>query len=180
MNGRRRSNYGCRQLTAFGGNSIEIRPMPQGSIIETIPANSTSVFRLLHDYARRLDWDTLLQDARLCEGWTSAELHARSVCTGQWYLGRIALKTEYVSFTPPRVAAVKMLNRPPLFEAFAATIRHQDLADGSSTIEYKYHFTARPSWLRWFLHPVMAAVFRWETRKRLAALRRWFTKVQGG
>jgi hypothetical protein len=28
--------------------------------------------------------------------------------------------------------------------------------------------------LQWLLHPLMAAVFRWETRKRLAALRGWF------
>jgi hypothetical protein len=71
---------------------------------------------------------------------------------------------------------VKMVNRPPLFEAFAATIRHEDNSDGSSSIEYKYNFTARPTWLRWLLHPAMGAVFRWETRKRLRALRRFFAK----
>ena len=152
--------------------------MPHGSVIDTIPATSADVFRLLHDYPRRLEWDTLLEEARLCDGWTSAEPHARSVCTGRWYLGRIALNTEYVSFSPPRVAAVKMLNRPPLFEAFAASIRHQDLGDGSSSIEYKYRFTARPPWLRWLLHPLMAAVFRCETQKRLAALRRHFARAQ--
>jgi hypothetical protein len=149
--------------------------MPHGSESETIPASRAEVFRLLHDYDRRLEWDTLLQDARLCENWTEAQLHARSVCTGRWYLGGIALETEYVSFNPPEVAAVKMLNRPRPFDTFAATIRHRDLSDGSSTVEYKYNFTARPAWLRWLLHPAMAAVFRWETRKRLRALRRFFS-----
>ncbi|MBM3966748.1 MAG: hypothetical protein FJ308_17040 [Planctomycetes bacterium] len=152
--------------------------MPHGSVSETIPASSAEVFQLLHDYNRRLEWDTLLQEARLCENWTEAQLHAMSVCTGRWYLGGMALKTEYVSFNPPDVAAVKLLNRPPLFDKFAATIRHRDLSDGSSSIEYKYNFTARPSWLRWLLHPVMAAVFRWETRKRLQALRRFFSDCQ--
>lgn len=154
--------------------------MPHGSVSETIPASSAEVFRLLHDYNRRLEWDTLLQDARLCENWNEAQLHATSVCTGRWYLGGMALKTEYVSFNPPDVAAVKMLNRPLLFQAFAATIRHRDLSDGSSSIEYKYNFTARPSWLRWLLHPVMVAVFRWETQKRLHALRRYFLDCQNG
>lgn len=154
--------------------------MPHGSVSETIPASSAEVFRLLHDYNRRLEWDTLLQDARLCENWNEAQLHATSVCTGRWYLGGIALKTEYVSFNPPDVAAVKMLNRPPFFHTFAATIRHRDLSDGSSSIEYKYNFTARPSWLRWLLHPVMTAVFRWETQKRLHALRRFFLDCQSG
>ena len=152
--------------------------MPHGSVIDTIPAPSADVFRLLHDYDRRLEWDTLLQDAHLCDGWTEAGLHARTLCTGRWYLGRIAMETEYVSFKPDQVAAVKMLNRPPFFETFAATIRHRDLDDGSSTVEYKYNFTARPSWLRWLLHPAMAAAFRWETRKRLRALRGCFLRDQ--
>jgi hypothetical protein len=154
--------------------------MPRGSITDSIPASSAKVFQLLHDYNRRLEWDTLLQDACLCDNLSEARLHATSVCIGRWYLGAIALKTEYISFNPPRVAAVKMVNRPPFFESFAATIRHHDLADGSSTIEYKYNFTARPRWLRWLLHPAMACVFRWETRKRLRALRQWFTKSADG
>ncbi len=151
--------------------------MPHGSVSDTIPATSAEVFHLLHDYSRRLEWDTLLQSAFLCDNSAEAQLHATSVCIGRWYLGGIALKTEYVSFKPPHVAAVKMLNCPPFFETFAATIRHHDLGNGSSTIEYKYNFTARPSWLRWLLHPAMAAVFRWETRKRLRALRHWFSNT---
>ena len=152
--------------------------MPHGSVTVDVPAPRAAVFQLLHDYDRRLEWDTLLRDARLCPGWSEAQLHATSVCTGRWYLGGIALKTEYISFKPPSVAAVKMLNRPPFFEAFAATIRHRDTAGGGSSVEYIYHFTARPRWLRWLLHPVMAAVFRWETRKRLQSLRRYFALRQ--
>ena len=151
--------------------------MPHGSVTEIIPAPSSEVFRLLHDYDRRLEWDTLLHDARLCDNWTEAQLHATSVCTGRWYLGGIALKTEYVSFNPPHVAAVKMRNCPLFFDKFAATIRHHDLGNGASSVEYKYNFTARPSWLRWLLHPAMAAVFRWETSKRLRALRQFFETV---
>ncbi|SFH99060.1 SRPBCC family protein [Planctomicrobium piriforme] len=149
--------------------------MPHGSVIETIPAPADEVFRLLHNYDRRLEWDTLLQDARLCDEWKEAQLHATSICTGRWYLGGLALKTQYVSFNPPNVAAVKMLNRPLFFDRFAATIRHEDRADGTSRVEYKYNFRARPKWLRWLLHPVMSAVFQWETRKRLRALSRFFS-----
>ena len=136
------------------------------------------MFQLLHDYDRRLEWDTLLRDARLCPPWSEAQLHATSVCTGRWFLGGITLTTEYVSFDPPAVAAVRMLNRPPFFDTFAATIRHRDTPDGGSSVEYVYHFTARPRWLRWLLHPVMAAAFRWETRKRLRSLRRFFVLRQ--
>lgn len=152
--------------------------MPHGTVIEPMPASSSEVFHLLHDYDRRLEWDTLLQAAQLCDGLSHACLHATSICTGRWYLGGIALKTEYISFHPRDVAAVKMVNRPPFFESFAATIRHHDRGDGTSTVEYKYNFTARPAWLRWFLHPVTGWIFRWETRKRLRGLRGWFLRHQ--
>lgn len=148
--------------------------MPHGSITANIPASSAAVFRLLHDYERRLEWDALLQDARLCDCWPEAQLHATSICTGRWYLGGLALQTVYVSFKEPDVAAVKLINRRLFFDSFAASIRHQDLPDGSSSIEYTYNFNARPAWLRWLLHPIMSAVFRWETKKRLKSLRRFF------
>lgn len=150
--------------------------MPHGSLTTTIPAASAEVFGLLHDYSRRLEWDSLLRAAYLTDSWTKAQLHATSVCQGRLRLGGIALKTEYVSFNPPHVAAVKLVNQPPFFQTFAATIRHRDLPDGSSEIEYIYNFTARPRWLQWILHPIMAVAFRYETRKRLEALRRFFEK----
>ncbi len=87
--------------------------MPHGCVSETIPASSEEVFGLIHDYKRRLEWDTLLQHAQLCDDWTEAQLHATTICTGRWYLGGISLRTEYISFDPPHVAAVRMLNRPP-------------------------------------------------------------------
>jgi hypothetical protein len=147
--------------------------MPHGSVKLILPAPSEVVFPLLHDYTRRLEWDTLLASAKLCDGASEAGLGVTSVCTGKWYLGGIPMQTEYVTFTPPRVAAVKLVNRPRLFESFAATIRHDNLGDGTSQVEYIYNFAARPGWLRWLLEPVMAAVFRWETGKRLRALGRY-------
>jgi hypothetical protein len=149
--------------------------MPRGSVVERIPARRADVFRLMHDYKRRLEWDTLLQSAVLTEG-AEAGLHARAVCKGRFYLGSIEIKSEYVSFREPDVAAVKMVNHAPFFDAFAATIRHRDLGDGWSQVEYIYQFTARPAWLRWLLHPVMQALLRFETRRRLRSLRLFFGK----
>jgi len=148
--------------------------MPHGAVTDVIPASKDDVFQLLHDYDRRLEWDTLLRAAYLLDGCPAADVGVRSVCQGKWLVGGIALTTEYVSFRPPDVAAVRMLNRPPFFDTFAATIRHNDRDANSSTIEYKYNFTARPAWLRFVLHPVMNRLFHWETKKRLAALRRQF------
>ncbi len=148
--------------------------MPRGSVVERIPVERADVFRLVHDYNRRLEWDTMLQAAALTDGAKQAGLHAVAVCKGRSSLGGIEMKTEYVSFRDPAVAAVKMVNRPAFFDSFAATIRHRDLGDGSSQIEYTYNFTARPSWLRWLLHPVMQAILRFETKRRLRGLRSFF------
>jgi hypothetical protein len=144
--------------------------MPQGSVRETLPAPADRVFALLHDYDRRLEWDTLLCEAYFTEGWSHAQSGAIAVCRGRRRVGGLGLKTVYITFVPGRVAAVRMINRPPFFESFAATIRHEDCGE-NSRIEYKFNFTARPRWLRWLLHPVMTHIFTWETKRRLAALR---------
>ena len=144
--------------------------MAYGRISTILPASSSAVFDLLHDYDRRLAWDTLLQAAYLDDGYTAAARGVTSVCVGRKTLGGIALKTVYVTFDRPVVAAVKMVNTPPFFATWAASIRHEDLTGGTSRITYTYTFTARPRWLRFALEPVMQRVFAWETRKRLRAL----------
>ena len=150
--------------------------MHHGSVSETMPAGSREVFALLHDYARRLEWDTLLSAAYLADGHTQAGLGATSVCVGRSMLGRIALKTVYVTFDPPRLAAVKMVNAPPLFKSWAASIRHEDLPRDESRITYEFQFTTRPSFARWLLDPLVHRLFLWETRKRLRALRAFFSR----
>jgi Polyketide cyclase / dehydrase and lipid transport len=163
--------------------------MPRGLVVERIPAPRADVFRLVHDYERRLEWDTLLRAAALTGSASRAGLHATAVCQGRCCLGGIEMRTEYVSFREPDVAAVKMVNRAAFFDSFAATIRHRDLRDidlresdlrdgdlggGWSQVEYLYQFRARPVWLRWLLHPLMQAALRLETRRRLRGLRRFF------
>ncbi|HYJ91875.1 MAG TPA: SRPBCC family protein [Pyrinomonadaceae bacterium] len=150
--------------------------MAHGEISEIIPASSAEVFDLLHDYDRRLEWDTLLQAAYLDDGHQKADRGVTSVCVGRRSLGSIPLKTVYVTFERPKLAAVKMVNRPPIFDAWAASIRHEDISDGTSRITYKYQFTVRPRSFRFFLDPMVDRIFRWETRKRLKALNDYFKK----
>ncbi len=148
--------------------------MPNTEIKDVIPAPASEVFDLLHDYDRRLEWDTLLQKAYLEKDFPAASKGAISVCQGRAILGGFALRTEYVSFERGKVAAVKLLNQPPFFDTFAASIRHRDTGENESEIIYKVNFTAKPKFLRWILHPLMKAVFAWETRKRLSSLKKFF------
>lgn len=147
--------------------------MPSGTVSTEIPASGAEVFALLHDYSRRLEWDTLLRAAYLEEA-TRAGPGVVSVCVGKWHLGGIAIRSRYVAFRPPELAAVEMLNEPPFFATFAASTRHQDLGPARSSITYRFTFTAKPRMLQWILHPVMRLVFRTETKKRLGALKAFF------
>ena len=152
--------------------------MAHGQVSAIIPASSEAVFDLLHDYSRRLEWDTLLQAAYLEAGSTAAGVGVTSVCVGRRSLGSLALKTIYVTFQRPTVAAVKMVNAPPFFQTWAASIHHEDLSSQESRLTYKYHFTTKPRFLQFILDPIMERVFRWETQKRLQALTDFFSHVR--
>jgi hypothetical protein len=150
--------------------------MPHGEVSEIIPAHRSEVFDLLHDYTRRLEWDTLLQAAYLEDGYPVPAKGATAVCVGRRSLGGIALKTVYVTFDRPTVAAVKMVNSPVFFQSWAASIHHEDISGHASRITYKFQFTAKPHILRFLLEPLMERVFVWETKKRLQALKNFFAR----
>jgi len=143
--------------------------MPSATISQEMPCDSAKVFALLHDYSRRLEWDTLLREARLTQGHAVAIKGATSLCVGRPLFGLIGIETRYITFHPGALAAVEMVNHPPFFKRFVASIRHEDTAHGSIAT-YKFQFTARPAILRWILHPIMLHVLRRETVKRLQAL----------
>ena len=143
--------------------------MPTVTVTQWMPQPSAVVFELLHDYRRRLEWDTLLCEARLTGGHQQAGKGATSLCVGKFFLGIIGIETEYITFTRGSIAAVKMINRPLFFEKFSASIRHEDVV-GGSTLVYKLQFSASPRILRGILNPVLRIFLRRETQKRLQSL----------
>ncbi len=144
--------------------------MPRSTVAQEVPADCTRAFDLIHDYARRLDWDPFLREAVVLDGDGVAGLGVTTRCTARRWLGGLAMVTRYVSWTPGTVAAVKMTQPTPLFDRFAASIRHRSTGDGRSEVRYVYNFRARPRGLRWLLEPLMNWVMRRETRARLVAL----------
>lgn len=79
--------------------------MPTTSLRQPMPRSSAEVFLLLHDYSRRLEWDTLLREARLTQGHSAAGKGATSLCVGKPLFGLVGIETRYVTFEPGRVAA---------------------------------------------------------------------------
>lgn len=136
---------------------------------QELPASCEAVFDLVHDYPRRLEWDTLLRSAETVGG-VAPGPGVEAVCRARWGLGGLAFRTRYVSFRRPDLAAVVLVDRPPVFRTWAASIRHLPLAGGRSEAVYTLTFTCRPALLAPVLERAALAAFRWETRRRLRAL----------
>ena len=145
--------------------SIDIRAKPE------------RVFDLIHDYGRRLEWDTFLKEACILDGAGRAGLGVKTRCTGRSGFGGLAMETVYVSYDRPGVAAVKMTNGPAVLQTFAASIRQAEVAPGVTRVTYRFNFSTRPRWLRPILDRLAAALFLREVRHRLAALKRNLEKT---
>ena len=150
--------------------------MPRRSHSIEIDATSNDVFTLVHDYDRRLEWDSMLSSARLLGGATEAGLGVTSYCVGTWKGLWLGFESVYVRFVPGEVAAAKMTNRPPFFESFGATMRHEDLSPERSRVTYIFSFTARPRFAAPLLEPIMAALLSPEVEQRLHALKRFLER----
>jgi hypothetical protein len=138
-----------------------------------VAAPPEAVFDLIHDYERRLEWDPFLCEARLLDGAHAAGVGVRALCRARTRSGGGAMETVYVSYQRPAVAAVRMTRGPFYLAEFAASLRQLPLPGGSTRVSYKFNLAGRPAWLRPLMEPVLAMVFRRETRRRLAALRRF-------
>lgn len=154
--------------------------MPRASCSVEVEASCEAVFDVLHDYSRRLAWDSMLREARLLGGARAAGLGVRSLCVGTWRGAFQALETEYIRFDRGRVAAVKLTNQPAFFRQFAATIKHEALGATRSRVTYVYSFRARPAFLAAVLEPIMHAGLRREIRARLSGLREYMERAHVG
>ena len=115
------------------------------------------------------------------EGNRGAEQGAVAVCVAVWYLGGLVLRTRYVTFNRPVVAAVTLVKPYFSFENWSASIRHREVAargtnsaDGAeSEVVYTLNLRCRPTRFARPLEVVAMKAFELETRRRLRALKRY-------
>ena len=135
-----------------------------------IAAEPQTVFDLIHDYGRRLEWDPFLKEARLLDQ-PAACVGATCRCVARNTFGGLAMDAVYVSFDRPNVATVKMVKGPGFLESFAATLRQERVAEKRTRVTYRYNFVTQPAWLRPIFNPICSLVFASEVRNRLRALK---------
>jgi hypothetical protein len=147
--------------------------MPRRQETIEIHCDPEAVFDLVHDYARRLQWDPFLREARIIGGASEAASGVTTRCVAH---NGLAMETVYVSFNRPHHAAVKMTAGPAVFGSFAATWSQETVRPGVTRVVYQFHLTGRPRWLRWIVDPLLCWVFSCETRRRLVALKKALEK----
>ena len=119
---------------------------------QEMPASAERTCDLIHDYARRLTWDTMLRSAYIDGGGTPGK-GAVAVCTARRMLGGYSIRTRYVTFNRPQVAAIRLEGRPPFFASWAASNRHEPLGPERSLATYTMTFTCKPSWAARVIEP---------------------------
>jgi hypothetical protein len=133
-----------------------------------IDADPAALFHLSQDYGRRLQWDPFLRSADLVGDAREAGVGVRALCVSRsgW-----AMETEYVSFNPPRAAAVTMTRGPWFLASFAGSWRFEELAPGRTRVGFRYSLQARPRRLAGIFTPILRHTFARDTRDRLRALK---------
>lgn len=147
-------------------------------------ASCDTVFDLLHDYSRRLEWDPflrephLLDDAVLADAVLDDAVRADAVradsgvksrYVARWSAGGCGMDTVYVSFKRPFVAAVNMMSGPYFLKSFAASIRPESVTNTSCRFTYRYNLSTS-RFLGDLTSPIVQFVFQRETSRRLVAL----------
>ena len=132
-----------------------------------LDATPEVVFALTQNYSERLTWDQFMRQAVLLNGATEPKVGVSAWCVARLGIG---METEYVSFTPPRIAAVKMTRGPKVLETFGGTWEFTPVGAVRTKVTFRYQLRARPHWLAWLIEPVARWWFSRETRIRVAAL----------
>src|SRR5262245_17402963 len=89
-----------------------------------MPATAEVVFDAFHYHEWRRRWDSLVSATHVEGDAPCPFVGAVSENTGRGFLRGLSMRTRFVSFDRPRVAAASMLGRSFPFARWAASMRH--------------------------------------------------------
>jgi hypothetical protein len=131
-----------------------------------MPAEEAVVFDAFHFHHWRRQWDSLVRATHIVGGAPCPFVGAVTENAGRGWLGGLAMRTQFVSFDRPRVAAATMIGRSFPFAQWAASMRHRPLAPDRSLLIYTYSLHVAPTAVRWLLEPIVDWIFAAQTRRR--------------
>jgi hypothetical protein len=149
--------------------------MARRRLILTMPGSAAEAFEAFHNYEKRLLWDTLLSSAQVEGGGIHPYVGAITANTGRGWMRSFRMRTQFVSYRPPEIAAAASVRPSGLIEFWAASMRHRDIDEGQSELIYTFSIKLRPS-LR-ILDPLAAWVFERESQRRFAAMADYLRRI---
>jgi ribosome-associated toxin RatA of RatAB toxin-antitoxin module len=132
-----------------------------------IERRSSIVFDYTQDYDNRLKWDVFLKRAELVEGAAKAGRGVKAYCVAKNGMGML---TEYITYNPPKVTAVKMLKGPWLFKSFQASWTFKELDPVKTEVTFVYSFKLRFPFS--LMNGIIKANLHKNVRKRLEYLKK--------
>lgn len=135
-----------------------------------MPATADVVFDAFHYHCWRARWDSLVSATHVLGGAPCPFVGAITENSGGGVLRGLAMRTQFISYEPPRLAAAAMVGRSFPFTRWAASMRHRPHAADASVMIYTYSFEAGPRMVRWLVEPIAKLIFDWQTRKRFARM----------
>lgn len=136
-----------------------------------MPASSEVVFDAFHYHCWRARWDSLVENTRVVGGAQCPYVGAITENSGSGWMRSLSMRTKFVSFDRPRVAAAAMIGKSFPFVTWAASMQHRRLDDKRSILVYTYTFQVGPPALHWLLEPVVKKIFDRQTRRRFLRMR---------
>ncbi|MEQ1660693.1 MAG: SRPBCC family protein, partial [Hylemonella sp.] len=120
-----------------------------------MPASEAVVFDAFHYHQWRLRWDSLVRDTRVVGGAPCPFVGAVTENAGAGGLRLLSMRTRFVSYDRPHLAAASMIGRSFPFRRWAASMQHKPLGPCASLLVYTYTYTFEtwPAFLRWLLEP---------------------------
>jgi hypothetical protein len=141
-----------------------------------MPASVDVVFDAFHYYQWRARWDSLVSDTHVVGGAPCPYKGAVTENTGAGMLRSLSMRTQFVSYYRPQLAAATMLGQAFPFSQWAASMRHRPTGPHTSVLVYTYTFEVGPAAWWPFLSPVVAWVFAWQKRRRFARLQAFLAR----
>jgi len=144
--------------------------MAHQKLIFPMPARADLVFDAFHYHQWRSQWDSLVRRTRVENGAPCPSVGAITENLGAGALRTLAMRTQFVSYDRPVVAAASMVGASFPFTKWAASMRHHEAGPDQSLLIYTYTFQVGPAPLRFALEPLVEWVFVRKTRQRFQRL----------
>jgi hypothetical protein len=138
-----------------------------------MPASCEVVFDVFHYHQWRARWDSLVEHTQVTGGSPCPYVGAISNNAGGGLLSGLSMRTEFIAYDRPRMAAAKMVGRSFPFQRWAASMKHEAVDARRSVMIYTYTIEAGPAPLRWLMEPVVTWIFAWQTRKRFSRMQQF-------